>query len=74
VTGDPTYADVAKWIPTDVREAIEAATPCPVSGAHDWRHHCTELHTFGLLEPVAVIEHWTCPCGLAHTTNPEERR
>jgi hypothetical protein len=68
---DPTYHDVAQWLPTDVREAIEAGTPCPVNGAHVWWLDRTELHKWGQLEPAAVIEHWHCACGIARTTDPE---
>lgn len=67
---EPSYADVAQWLPTDIREAIEASLPCPVSGDHWWSHQRVDLQKWGQLEPVAVIEHWRCQCGLVRTTKP----
>lgn len=73
---EPTYADVAKWLPTDVREAIESALPCPVSGeAHRWVHDRTAFHQWGKPEPAAVVNRWRCRwCELVHTTDPEPVR
>lgn len=65
-----TYADAAQWLPTSVREAIEAAQPCPRGGAHQWHHDRTEITKFGQLEPVLIAEHWHCACGLVHTIDP----
>jgi hypothetical protein len=71
---EPTYADVAKWLPTDIREAIEAALPCPVGDKHRWRHDRTEIRQWESDGPVAVRESWNCRwCGLVHTTNPDAR-
>ena len=69
---EPTYAGVAQWLPTDVREAIENTLPCPAGGAHDWQHDRTEIRKFGELEPVLIYEHWLCRCGLIRSTDPGE--
>jgi hypothetical protein len=71
---EPTYRDVAEWLPTDIREHIEATTPCPVYGEHYWQHWHAEIRTAELREPVRTIDQWECPCGLLHTTDPEKRR
>lgn len=71
---EPTYNDVAQWLPTDVREHIETTTPCPVYGKHYWQHSRDEVYVAERREPVRVIEQWYCPCGLVHTTDPEKRR
>ncbi|MCW2902287.1 MAG: hypothetical protein JWO67_4552 [Streptosporangiaceae bacterium] len=71
---DPTYAQVAEWLPTDVREHIEATMPCRVYGEHYWQHTVAEVRQFGIPEPIRIIEHWECPCGLVHTTDPEKRQ
>jgi hypothetical protein len=67
---DPTYADVAEWLTTDVREAIERGTPCRIFGDHFWQHSRAEIHEFGQIAPVRIVEQWFCQCGLVHTTDP----
>lgn len=69
-----TYAEVAQWLPTDVREHIEATRPCEPAG-HDWEHTRTELHRWGQAAPVAVIEHWLCRnCAADVQTDPSVYR
>lgn len=72
MSGIVTYADVAQWLPTDVREAIEASVPCRDRDAHRWLHQePAVLHVMGRLEPVARIEYWICAgCGIFRRTAP----
>lgn len=70
---DPSYADVAQWLPTDIREAIEVTMPCPRGDRHVWHHERTELHAMDRLEPVLVYEFWICTdCGVSTRTDPGE--
>lgn len=65
------YEAVAAWLPDDVRETIEATTPCPVTGGgHTWKHARVNLFVDLLVAPVDVREHWACGCGVVVGTDP----
>lgn len=55
-----TYTDVAKWMPTDVREAIELTQPCRNAVIHLWDHRKED-----------PARQWVCVyCGAASRTFP----
>jgi hypothetical protein len=68
-----THDEVARWLPTDVRERIEVTKPCVDGGEHDWRHDCVEIQSWGR-GVVATIESWACQvpgCWVVARTEPE---
>ena len=73
MTEDPSYANVAEWLPRHITDAIAATMDCPGNDAHDWQHTRTDLHKWGQVAPVATIEHWLCRnCGVDVRTDPED--
>ncbi len=66
-----TYDDVARWLPTDVRERIECTRPCLSGGRHDWRHEAISVTS---MDSVVrrVYEWWQCDrCEVVVKTDPE---
>lgn len=74
MTEDPSYANVAEWLPSHVRDAIAATMDCPGNDTHDWLHHLGhDFYVSGRLPPVTVGEHWLCRnCGVDVRTDPED--
>lgn len=68
-----TYADAAKWLPTDVREHIEATVPCFGGGEHEWQHQAFEIRTMDSTF-TQTREWWSCArrgCNLTVNVEPK---
>lgn len=68
-----TYADAARWLPRDVRTAIEVTRPCVTGGRHDWEHRQIDISSFD--GGRGTLNHWQCPgCGVHTDTDPERHQ
>ena len=59
-----TYADAARWLPADVRYAIEETTPCPHFGAHQWEDLTIDVTTLSDAVP-RTLRYRQCACGVS---------
>jgi hypothetical protein len=67
---DVTYEQTARWLKPEVREAIEAALPCPYTGErHDWQRYEIDVQTLSEAAPRTYV-HWQCGCGRSRKTPP----
>lgn len=71
---DPTYEQVARWLPKDVREAIEATVPCIGGGEHDWQYRSIDVSRMESAF-TTTEEWWSCRlpgCNRTVRTDPAQ--
>lgn len=69
-----TYTDAAKWLPTDIREHVEATVPCISGGQHEWHHQAFDVTRMESAFPTKM-EWWTCTrpgCNRIVKTDPQK--
>lgn len=69
-----TYRDVARWLPSDVRERIEVTRPCVDGSRHQWDSRAVDVRRMDEAAP-RELRWWYCTrpdCGVSLNTDPEE--
>lgn len=69
-----TYRDVARWLPTDVRERIEVTRSCVDGGPHQWETRAVDVRSFAEAAP-RELRWWYCTrpdCGVSLNHDPQE--
>lgn len=69
-----TYAEVARWLPTDVRERIEVTRPCVDGGPHHWETRAVDVSCLSEAAP-RELRWWYCTtpdCGVSVNTESDD--